>query len=131
MRRSLLIVVLVAVATATAVGFVPANVPTATAADSAKCSQPTGPFKVQYCPLTSGNVPVWKLETHQIVDRLDQGGSENWFICQAQGETHWLDGRVTNWWAWTMGDDGKWGWVSLVYFAGGSNFEPDGGLRRC
>lgn len=35
------------------------------------------------------------------------------------------------WWAATMADNDTWGYVSEVYFRGGGNDQPDGGLREC
>ena len=32
------------------------------------------------------------------------------------------------WWAYTVSDEGPKGWVSEVYFKGGTNYEADAGL---
>lgn len=133
MRRNLMIAALVATATATAGGIVPSNVPTAAAYDRVPCGPAfeIGGFDVQRCPLWRGNVPVIDLETGKEVGKLHEGGSSNWFVCQKADKTYEFQGYANDWWARTMADNGKMGWVSLVFFAGGDNFEPDRGLRRC
>src|SRR5262245_65158880 len=61
---------------------------------------------------------------------LYQGTS--WFVCQ---RTHPVDiyygNAVNNWWAYTLGDNGWWGWVNAVYISGGANWGPVPGLAVC
>ena len=119
----------------------------AAAADGSPCRAAVqhatfGP--VQYCPLwmpSRGTIPVHHLDGGRVTEagRIVKAGSVNWFVCQ----TDRVGGRAvrhrdaaypayTNvWWARTLSDTGAWGWTSEVYFSGGGNDEPDGGLRRC
>lgn len=86
---------------------------------------------VQNCSLWRGNVPVinhnWKTVGHLY------SANGNWFVCQAKGGTYRAPGTnlKNNWWAYTLSDNGTWGWVPEVYFKGGNNYEPDGNLRHC
>jgi hypothetical protein len=134
MRRILLITVLAAVASASVV-VVPSNVPSAAAEDESPCGytyQHQG-WTVQDCPLWRGNVPVydWYGSDPRVVGYLDYGGWANWFVCHRVGSTYVFAGHMNNWWALTMADNGRWGWVPEVFFAGGEDFDPDRGLVRC
>jgi len=41
-------------------------------------------------------------------------------------------GELENdWWAYTMADNSKRGWMNEVYFKGGNNNEPDAGIINC
>ncbi|MHC3475653.1 hypothetical protein ACYF6T_44320 [Streptomyces sp. 7R007] len=85
---------------------------------------------VMYCNLTRGHVPVYASRSPRaaVVGRLEQGGAANWFVTEMRGET-FRDGSAENyWWASTLADNGRWGWVPEVYFAGGDNNEDDAGL---
>lgn len=84
----------------------------------------------QVCPLWRGTVPVhaWSSKAAPIVGYLWNGGSANWFVAQKQSNHYSLGGYYSNWWASTMADNGRWGWVSEVYFSGGGNNERDGRL---
>ncbi|HEY3003901.1 MAG TPA: hypothetical protein VGJ44_16270 [Kribbellaceae bacterium] len=75
-------------------------------------------------------MPVYDLGNNVIVGYLWNGGWANWFAeqCQFPENDYSLNGARNNWWAWTMADNGQWGWVSEVYFSGGDNYEADGGL---
>src|SRR3954454_18101215 len=82
-----------------------------------------GPITTQYCPIwvpgRLGHVPVVTLPDQDQVGRLLQGGSANWFLCQARGPSA-TEGDYHNvWWALTLSDDNTRGWVSEVYFRGG------------
>lgn len=57
----------------------------------------------------------------------------DWYRCQGLGDLYGLGGTPYSniWYAWTMADNGQWGWVSEVYFQGGGNNEADGRLARC
>ncbi|MCT9078713.1 hypothetical protein [Streptomyces fulvoviolaceus] len=72
--------------------------------------------EVRYCNLTRG------------VGHLEQGGAAKWFVTEMKGETY-RDGAAENyWWGSTMADNGRWGWVPEVHFAGGDNNEDAAGL---
>jgi len=92
---------------------------------------------VRYCPDWSpnGRIPVMKNYTGGVnspVGQMDHSGSHtNWYHCQAYGDRTTVNGYYNNWWALTMADNGRWGWVNEVYFQGGGNNEPDGNLPIC
>ena len=126
-----------------ALGAFAAQPTAALSADGEPCRPPVtrdGYGKVQHCPIwlpSKGYVPVHALGSGNPVEigRLDEAGSVNWFICQmrypsidyaAPGTSYRND-----WWALTVSDDGKKGWVSEVYFNGGDNDQPDAALRVC
>lgn len=118
---------------------IPGRTPPASAADAAPCRPsyqlPSG-LSVQDCPLWRGNVPVYRFENGQVaeeVGRLNLGGTANWFECQFQftNEPYSFNGATNNWWAYTMADNGQWGWVPEVFFEGGDDFEADSGLALC
>ncbi|MFB9368562.1 hypothetical protein [Kitasatospora albolonga] len=118
------------------------SAPGAAAYDGSPCHSPTqrnltNPYNghtstetVTYCPLWRGNVPVYATRdlNSGVVGYLVYGGSSNWFVFEKQGATVNLGGAVNNWWASTLADNGKWGWVPEVYFSGGDNYEDDRGL---
>lgn len=90
---------------------------------------------VYKCSLWTGNVPVRESPAPgaPIVGYLNQGGSVNWFTSQGHTGDHsrqYLNGYHNKYWAHTMADNGRWGFVSEVYFTGGGNDEPDAGLPR-
>ena len=117
--------------------------PAAHATDDVPCHSPverdlTDPLSgrvwpgttVLHCNLTSGHVPVFASRSPgaPIVGYLEQGGAANWFVTEMKGQT-FRDGAAENyWWGSTMADNGRWGWVPEVYFAGGDNNEDDAGL---
>jgi hypothetical protein len=85
---------------------------------------------VMYCNLTRGHVPVFASRSPgaPVVGHLEQGGAANWFVTETRGQT-FRDGAAENhWWGSTMADNGRWGWVPEVYFAGGEKNEGDAGL---
>jgi hypothetical protein len=90
---------------------------------------------VQYCPMWRGNVPVYKDANHgkhgKVVGHLRAGGSANWFVGDRYRSKYTLGRYYNHWWAYTKADNGKWGWVSEVYFAGGGNDVTDSGLYVC
>ncbi|MDQ3677708.1 MAG: endonuclease/exonuclease/phosphatase family protein [Actinomycetota bacterium] len=121
----------------------------ASATDAYPCA---APFQhptfgtVQRCPLFTprqGSIPVHAFAASgqpTKVGRLVRAGSANWFVCQSRTP----DGRSpaayrdadypqyrNAWWARTLSDDNRWGWVNEIYFRGGSNDEPDAGLAMC
>ncbi|HEX8864410.1 MAG TPA: hypothetical protein VF821_02020 [Lentzea sp.] len=66
---------------------------------------------------------------------LNAGNS--WFVCQRKfGITlqYGVNGSpdlINNWFAYTLGDNGFWGWVSATHFSAGGNMEPVPGLGYC
>jgi hypothetical protein len=117
--------------------------PAAHATDNVPCHSPTtrdltDPLsgrlwprtQVRFCNLTRGHVPVYANRSPgaAVVGHLEQGGAANWFVTEMRGET-FRDGSAENhWWGSTLADNGRWGWVPEVYFAGGENNEDDAGL---
>lgn len=123
--------------------------PAAHAADAYRCEAPVSTswsaLQVQLCPLTSpeagGRIPVYKSPVGRARGAALPGpqgwlnGTANqYFLCQQQfgaAPFHHSRGWRNNWWSWTKGDVGGWGWVPGVYFRGGDDDEPDAGLRNC
>lgn len=107
--------------------------PMAVPAASAHDSYPCGPVRNghQVCQMWRGNVPVLNTNWHVVGHLWNASG--NWFVCQQRGGTYHVPGTsyYNNWWAYTLSDDGGWGWVSEAYFKGGNNYERDAGLRSC
>jgi hypothetical protein len=89
---------------------------------------------VQDCPLWTANVPVYASPdsggSAQIVGRLVYQ-APNWFIGPSRRSRFTLGEDTNVWWAYTMADNGKLGWVPEVYFTGGGNDVPDAGLYSC
>ena len=122
----------------------------AAAFDNYPCSSPAyhvsaTPYLVQNCLLWRGNVPLYASPftfgpPNWVVGYL-YSASGNWFICQMDQQI--ADGRLyqtatyhygpyyNKWWAYTIGDNGSYGWVPEVFFKGGDNNEPDRGLADC
>ncbi|WP_443071438.1 hypothetical protein [Streptomyces sp. NBC_01465] len=88
------------------------------------------PSTVRTCNLTRGHVPVYESRNpgSRVVGELVQGGGANWFVFENKGATFKDGSAENNWWASTQADNGAWGWVPEVYFAGGDNYEDDAGL---
>ena len=79
------------------------------------------------CSLWRARVPVYGSYSTdpayggRVVGHLYKGGRANWFLWQCSGNRAAL-GRYWNyWWAYTLADNGRWGYVPLTYFAGGAN----------
>ncbi|SDH51217.1 hypothetical protein [Nonomuraea jiangxiensis] len=89
---------------------------------------------VQICPdwAPDGRIPVHAtVRDIRVVGHIEAAG-DDWYACGLKGRRHALgNGRVNDWWAKTMADNGAWGYVSQLYFRGGGNLEPDRGLLRC
>jgi hypothetical protein len=110
----------------------------AVAADAHPCARPQvvrASHWVQYCPLWRGHVPVYTDPDHgnnaPIVGYLNQGGSVNWFVGDDYRSKYTLGRYYNHWWAFTLADNNRWGWVPEVYFSGGVNDETDAGLYLC
>jgi hypothetical protein len=94
---------------------------------------------VQYCDMWRGNVPVYQIygDGHIASGPGDTlvSAEGNWFTCQQwiPNAPYTVPGTnyTNHWWAYTMADNGDWGWVSVAYFRGGGNDEPDGRLVNC
>lgn len=82
------------------------------------------------CSLWRGNVPVYSgySTSSNVVGYLYRGGRANWFLSQCVGNVAHLGGYFNYWWAYTLADDGRWGFVPLTYFAGGANNQGSGVL---
>jgi hypothetical protein len=108
----------------------------AAAHDASPCGAPVvrSGRSVQYCPLWRGNVPVYAdpKQTAPKVGTLVSGGTANWFLGQFRypNYNYVYQGLYNHWWAYTLSDQGTWGWVSEVFFSGGDNDEKDGALRQ-
>ncbi|MDX8052040.1 hypothetical protein SK571_21825 [Lentzea sp. BCCO 10_0798] len=61
---------------------------------------------------------------------LNAGNS--WFVCQKRFGIKLEYGSIKNdWFAYTLGDNGYWGWVSATHFSAGGNWEAVPGLAHC
>jgi len=61
---------------------------------------------------------------------LNAGNS--WFVCQMRFGVKLEYGPIKNdWFAYTLGDNGYWGWVSATHFSAGGNWEAVPGLAYC
>ncbi|MFI5896256.1 hypothetical protein ACIA5D_39770 [Actinoplanes sp. NPDC051513] len=130
---------------ATTAALVTAGVAAATAApaaaaatDDQPCARPQvsrASHWVQYCPLWKANVPVYSSPDlgngAPVVGYLVQGGSANWFVGDRYRSNYTYSGYSNHWWAYTLADNGRWGWTPEVFFAGGGDNETDGGLYLC
>lgn len=128
----------VAAALAATVAMLLATAGPAAAADNSPCARPQvvrlGHW-VQYCPLWRANVPVYanpdQGNSAPVVGTLIQGGSANWFVGDHYRSNYVSGSYYNHWWAYTLADNGRWGWVPEVYFSGGGNDETDAGLYLC
>lgn len=116
-----------------------ASAPEASAADAFPCGppwfHPSSPEPVQTCPDWSPNnwIPVYASPSSGTVVGHIYAPGNDWYVCQWRfaAWVHTLFGYQNDWWAYTLADNGGWGWVPETYFRGGANFEPDAGLRHC
>jgi hypothetical protein len=130
-------------------GALLAAAPVASASDGSPCGarwfhSGVG-LDVQYCPDWAPNnwIPVWRSkDSPAVAATRTAAGSEqpvgyiyapgnDWYHCEAAGRKQSVGNFWNTWWAWTMADNGQWGWVNEVYFQGGGNDEPDATLARC
>lgn len=120
------------------VGLLAGGATSASAVDGRPCARPQvfrAGHWVQYCPLWRGNVPVYASPDRgngaPVVGRLVVGGSANWFVGDRWHSNYTLGSYHNHWWAYTLADNGHWGWVPEVYFSGGANDDSDAGLYVC
>jgi len=95
-----------------------------TCPDWAPKDSPAGPYKY----------PVYSMGDQPAQVGTIYAPGNDWFICQKQitkFDPFPAHGYYNNWWAYTMADNGKMGWVPEVYFSGGGNNQADAGLRKC
>ncbi|MET8756632.1 hypothetical protein [Lentzea sp. NPDC004782] len=60
------------------------------------------------------------------------GAGNSWFVCQRKWVVKLEYGPIKNdWFAYTLGDNGYWGWVNAAHFSAGGNWEPVPGLGIC
>jgi len=144
-RRTRVAVLTAALLAAGAASAVPAP-----ATDSSPCAAEetvawwNGP--VQSCPLFGPLPPNGWIPVYAAPVAHDPGtpvpAPPGWlhvvegqrFVCQEEhpnAEYYHPSGYRNRWWAFTRSDDQTLGWVPEVFFRGGANDEPDGGLRRC
>jgi hypothetical protein len=131
--RRLIVVVAMLVLGAAAATAAPAS-----ASDGSPCGPGVGynGWWVQYCPDWSPNnsIPVHRDPSARspTVGSIYAPG-DDWYVCQKRvpGSVYALGRYRSDVWAWTLSDNGRWGWVSEVYFRGGGNFDADARLRAC
>ncbi len=94
---------------------------------------------VQTCPdwgmSGTNDIPVYNLDASPpaIVGWIDAAGND-WYVCQkqvTQYDPYAYAGYYNDWFAYTLADNGKWGWAPEVFFQGGDNMEPDRKLAMC
>jgi lysophospholipase L1-like esterase len=76
----------------------------------------------------TGGAPV-QSSRGKVVGYLHAG--RNWVVCQRAGGRVRSAAYFNKYWAWTLADNGKRGWVNAVYARGGDNDGPFGGVRSC
>jgi hypothetical protein len=65
------------------------------------------------------------------VDAVLNAGN-SWFVCQKKWVIKLEYGSLKNdWFAYTLSDNGYWGWVNATHFSAGGNWEPVPGLGHC
>ncbi|GAA1816020.1 hypothetical protein GCM10009682_41130 [Luedemannella flava] len=78
---------------------------------------------------------MWQNSTRlQIIDNLSGVlyAGTSWFVCQRTfGVTFQTGNAVNNYWAYTLSDTGRWGWINAIYISGGDNYGPVPGLPKC
>ncbi|MBM2620353.1 hypothetical protein JIG36_33065 [Actinoplanes sp. LDG1-06] len=88
------------------------------------CSVPTwipaARLKGQNCTLDPGDIPVMSRPDPNSgpVGNVAGGGTQ-WFLGQQPGEPYDHNSTHNFWWAYTQAGNGRWGWVSVLYFSGG------------
>jgi hypothetical protein len=90
------------------------------------------------CYMYRSSVHVWhqwgNSSHYSLADNdtgvLNQGTS--WFVCQRTFPVSVYYGNAANnWWAYTLSDNGWWGWVSADYLSGGANWGQEPGMAVC
>ncbi|NLT54298.1 MAG: hypothetical protein GXX79_06975 [Actinomycetales bacterium] len=121
-----------------ATGLLAMGAAPASAVDNSPCQRPQvyrSSHWVQYCPLWRSNVPVYSSPDQgngaTVVGYLVYGGSANWFVGDRYRSKYTYGNYYNHWWAYTLADNGRWGWVPEVFFSGGGNDETDSGLYLC
>jgi hypothetical protein len=55
----------------------------------------------------------------------------NWVVCQQAGRTEHSGAYFNKWWAYTLSDGNRWGWVNGVHASGGDNDGSYAGVPNC
>ena len=124
-------------------GLVALSTAPASAADTAPCQARywhDGVDRyVQTCPdwgmSGTNDIPVYDITTSPpaIVGSIDASG-DDWYVCQkrvTEYDPYAYGDYYNDWFAFTMADNGKWGWAPEVFFKGGDNMEADRELAMC
>jgi hypothetical protein len=141
-KRPLITLARLAGAAVVATAAVVAGAPSASATGNPACGSLFHPWSgsayAQYCPMWRGSVPVYDPPGGKIVGYLWEGGSANWFWCQNRfaGVVSTVNGYSSDWWAYTVADNGRSGAVPGTYYAGssavwGGTTTAPPGLRHC
>ena len=124
----------VAIVSSVVVAALSATAGSALAAGNTSCGKPwrhANAGTVHTCRLwPSGPIPVRARAdaTSPVVGVLKRGGWANWFDSQTRGRSYTERGAVNDWYAHTKADNGRWGYVTEVYFARGDDNESDARL---
>ena len=124
-------------------GLVALSTAPASASDAAPCGAAYWhdgvDRNVQTCPdwgrSGTNDIPVYDLTTSPpaVVGTIAAAG-DDWYVCQKQVteyDPYAYGDYYNDWFAYTMADNGKWGWAPEVFFKGGGNMEADANLARC
>lgn len=113
------------------------NAPAAQAAGSCYPSGAHAGYSTTYtCHIWRSNHQwaMWGLGKLTPVGNVDGvlNAGNSWFVCQVRFTIKLEYGPIKNdWFAYTLGDNGYWGWVSATHFSAGGNWEPVPGLGYC
>jgi hypothetical protein len=125
-----------AVVAVLALGGAAVAAPAQAAAGCSPTSNHAG-YATYNCYMYRSSVHVWhhygSASYHGIDNTtgiLYQGTS--WFVCQRRFPVRiWYGSAANDYWAYTLSDNGWWGWVNAVYISGGVNWGPIPGLAGC
>ncbi len=123
---------------ALALGLTAATVVPATANAAASCyaSGVHAGYSTATCHIYRTNHPwyMYGSATLKLVGNVDGilYAGNSWFVCQRRFGVRIDYGAVENdWFAYTLSDNGYWGWVSATHFSAGGNWQPVPGLATC
>ncbi len=91
----------------------------------------SGKYDCQFYPAGDGisaGAPVESSAGHRV-GYLNHG--TNYVYCEAKGEKVTSGSYDNVWWAYTLANDNKYGWVSAVYASGGANDGDFEGVPSC
>jgi hypothetical protein len=136
-RRLVSLISMMVLITGTAVAV--AAPPAAAATGCTKSSVRYG-YQTYNCYMYRSSVRLWMhTENYPSEYRLHDNTSAvlyqgtSWFVCQRRfvNVQAYYGSAANDWWAYTLSDNGLWGWASAVHISGGSNWGGIPGLAGC